>query len=492
MRAARLALTVSALAMLLIGAEAGACASGATHVAHSGRAARPAVFAGSDWPMFGFGAQRSNDSEYPTGVNPAHLFRVQVALPGTVDSSPIYLHDVSVGGVTRNVFIVTTTYGKTLAIDAQPPHSILWTYTPPGFSSWDGTSQITTASPAADPDRAYVYAASPDGLIHKLRVSDGSEVTTGDWPIAVTRAPATEKIASALNVFGGYVFVSTGGYIGDIPPYIGHVSVIVASTGQRLHTFNSLCANLHLLVAPTACPNSDSAIWARSGVVIDRFTGVLFAATGNGLYDGRNNFGDSVLELSQLAGHLLHHYTPLDYTTLDQDDLDLGSTAPALLVAPGHHTPGYFVQGGKDGLVRLVNMNSMALGSALQEVPTPGGGELLTAIAVRWRLGHEWVYVADDYGTACWAFTGSTPRLHLVWQNAIPGTSPVLAGGLLYVFDPNGVLQIYHPETGRLIQTLPTGSGHWQSPVVAGGEIAVAEGDSNDHADSGVLDLFGP
>jgi hypothetical protein len=485
----RFALALPALAAAILATGSVAC--GGTR-SGSATPARGASVRNYDWPRFGYGPQRSNDVEFATGVDPGRLFRTQVSLPGTVDSSPIYLHGVSVGGVTRNVFVVTTTYGRTLAIDASPPHSILWTYTPPGFSGWDGSDRITTATPVADPDRLYVYAAAPDGLIHKLRLSNGTEVTTGDWPARVTFAPQTEKIASALNEYHGYLFVSTGGYIGDIPPYIGHVSVIVAATGQRLHTFNSLCANQHLLIPPDRCPHSDSAIWARSGVVVDLATGDLLAATGNGLYDGRTNFGDSVLELAPLAGRLLHHYTPRTYQQLDSGDLDLGSTAPALLVAPSRRTPGYLVQGGKDGLLRLVGLGAMGLGTAVQEVPTPGGAMLFSAIAVRWRLGHDWVYVADGSGTACWAFTGSPARLHLVWQNSTPGTSPVLAGGMLYVYDPAGGLNVYHPETGQRAATLSAGAGHWQSPIVADRQIVVAEGDANSHLQSGVLDIWGP
>ena len=499
----RLAVALPVLATVLLATGSVACAGtspagrGHTSSHTAGTGVSPpvpeaATVPAYDWPKFGYGPQRSNDVEFATGVNPARVVRTQVHLPGTVDSSPIYLHAVTVGGVSRNVVFVTTTYGMTLAINASPPHTILWTYTPPGFASWDGTSQITTATPVADPDRLYIYAASPDGLIHKLRISDGSEVTTGDWPAKVTVAPHTEKIASALNEYNGYLFVSTGGYIGDIPPYVGHVSVFVAATGERLHTFNTLCAGDHFLISPTDCPNSDSAIWARSGVVVDLATGGLFVATGNGLYDGRNNFGDTVLELSSLAGHLLHHYTPLDYLRLDQDDLDLGSTAPALLVAPGKRTPGYFVQGGKDGALRLVGMGAMGLGTAVQEVSSPGGAMVFSSIAVRWHLGHDWIFVADGSGTACWSFSGSPPRLHLVWQNANPGTSPVLAGGVLYVYDPNGGVNAYAPDTGRRVATLPSGSGHWQSPIVADRQIVLAEGDANSHGNSGVLDFWGP
>ncbi len=130
-----------------------------------------------DWPEFGLDPQRSDVSERATGItsaNVAHLRHVTVSLPGTVDSSPIYLHGVSVGGTVHDVIVVTTTYGKTMAIDANSGQ-ILWTFIPPGYSQWAGSPRITTASPLADPDRLFVYAASPNGLIHKLSLADGSE-----------------------------------------------------------------------------------------------------------------------------------------------------------------------------------------------------------------------------------------------------------------------------------------------------------------------------
>ncbi|HJP60133.1 MAG TPA: hypothetical protein VJ865_09035, partial [Gemmatimonadaceae bacterium] len=73
-----------------------------------------------DWTRFGWDAGRSNASLDPTGItaaNVATMQRQQVQLDGTVDASPIYLHGVRVNGADRDVFFVTTTYGKTIAID---------------------------------------------------------------------------------------------------------------------------------------------------------------------------------------------------------------------------------------------------------------------------------------------------------------------------------------------------------------------------------------
>ena len=68
----------------------------------------------------------------------------------------------------------------------------------------------------------------------------------------------------------------------------------------------------------------------------------------------------------------------------------------------------------------------------------------------------------------------------------------MVAGGLLYVQALDGGLNVYRPATGRRLATLPTGAAHWNSPVIAGGRIAVPEGDANDHSSTGTLSLFVP
>src|SRR2546430_12737021 len=99
-----------------------------------------------------------------------------------------------------------------------------------------------------------------------------------------------------------------------------------------------------------SCPEMRSAIWARAGVVVDPASGNLLVATGNGRFDGTRAWGDSVLLLSPDAGRLMRNWTPTDQADLDSRDTDLGSTAPALV---GH---GLAVQGGKDGLLRVLQL----------------------------------------------------------------------------------------------------------------------------------------
>jgi hypothetical protein len=448
-----------------------------------------------DWLEFGGNPQRSDASDRATGitaVNVSQLRRIRVSLPGTVDSSPIYLHSVRVAGAIRDVIVLTTTYGKSLAVDASDGR-ILWTFTPPGYASWAGSAQITTASPLADPDRQFIYTASPNGLIHKLALADGREARIGSWPVSVTRDPKHEKLAAALNIDGPDVVVSTGGYIGDIPPYQGHVVLIARSSGAVRAVFNTLCANRRELIQPSSCPASDSAILSRGGAVVEP-GGAILLDTGNAPWNGTTNFGDSVLELSFPALRLLQAYTPTNQAQLNSTDTDLGSSAPALLGS------NRVVLAGKDGILRLLARSSLdghppsnppheVLGGELQTISIPGGGQLFTAPAVWHHGGHTTMFVADAGGTASYALSGG--RLRVLWENATAGTSPVLAGGLLYVYDPaRGGINVYRPGTSRPIAKLAGTPGHWNSPIVVDGHVVEPEGNANDHSQSGTLDLF--
>ena len=410
--------------------------------------------------------------------------RQRVELGGTADSSPIYLRGVSVRGASHDVFIVTTSYGRTVAVDASSG-TILWTFTPEGYSSWAGSYRITNATPVADPSRRYVYAASPGGRIHKLAVASGAEVRSGSWPATITRDPTHEKIGVALNYAHGLVLAATGGYLGDAPPYQGHVAAIDPRTGRLSHVWNALCSNRHALIVPRTCAASDAAIWARAGVVVVPGSGNLLVATGNGPFDGRTNWGDSVLMLSPNASRLLHSWTPRDQAALNSGDVDLGSTAPALL------SPTRAVQGGKDAKLRLLALGQLGgklgrTGGELQTIATPGG--LFSAPAVARSGSTVRVFVGTDSATTCYLFRKG--RLRVAWRRSDAGTSPVLAGGLLYAYDPNGRLDVYRPATGALITRLPAGSGHWNSPIVTDGRIALPDGDANDHRQSGVLNIY--
>jgi outer membrane protein assembly factor BamB len=451
------------------------------------------------WPQFGFTAQRTSDGPADTGItaaNLASLTRRTVQLPGVADSSAIELRNVKVKGRVRNVIVLTTSYGHTLAIDAHTGAQ-LWEFTPSDLGSYVGTAQFTTATPTADPDRSDVYAATPDGEIHKISVATGREVRGAHWPARMTLLPTHEKLASPPSIDGSHLIVVTDGYNGDVPPYQGHVVELSRATGQIQAVFNSLCSNVRRIMQPSSCPDTDSAIWGRAGAVIEP-DGNILVATSNGessettTFNGRTNWSDSVLELSPNGLKLLHNWTPSDQLRLTQQDLDLGSTSPALL--PGDLA----VQGGKSGVLSLLDLKKLdgttgpagpRTGGELQTIAAPGATDVFSQPAVATIDHTTYVFVTTGSGTAAYRLSGR--RLKLAWQDSTPGTSPVVAGGLLYVYDEvHGALIVRSPASGRQLKSLSVGEGHWNSPIVIGGQIILPEGDDNDHSTNGVLDIY--
>src|SRR2546423_292859 len=353
----------------LVGLLAVGCGSGS---GSSMQPSAPAAKLGGDWTRFGYDAARHDAGPSRTGITSANVRKLKkqrVVLDGTVDASPIYLRGVRVHGYRHDAFFVTTSYGRTVAIDA--------------------------------------------------------------------------------------------------------------ASGRIAHVWNSLCSNVHRLLNPKSCPQSDSAIWARSGVVVVPGSGNLLVATGNGRFDGSRNWGDSALMLTATASRLLHSWTPGDQASLESGDVDLGSTAPALV---GN---GLAVQGGKDSKLRLLSLARLggrlgATNGELQTVGTPGG--VFTAPAV-WRSR---VFVATDSGLVCYVLRGN--RLHVSWRKSVGGTSPVVAGGPLSAY--HGSLNVYAPPTGKLLPPVSGASSHWNSPIVTDGRVAVPTGDANVPSTHGELDIF--
>jgi hypothetical protein len=472
-----------------------AAASHAPAPGTGGRAPRAAATL-TEWPAFGLDPQRSDATNAATGITAADVGKLRdrrVTVPGTVDSSPIYLGGASVRGGIHDVVIATTSYGRTFALDAGSGKR-LWTYTPPGYAGLLGGAQITTTSPVLDPSPShrYVFTASPDGVVHKLVLATGKEVRAGAWPVSITRDPTREKMAAALNVDGPYVIATTGGYIGDAPTYQGHVVLIDRESGKVAAVFNTLCAQRHSIIVPRSCPQSDSAILSRGGAVVEPGGGRILVDTGNGTWDGRRYFGDSVLELTVPGLRLRQSFTPRNQAELNSSDSDLGSSAPAPL--GGNRV----LVAGKDGVMRVLDLKQLdgsppggkaRLGGEVQALETPGDTQLFTAPAV-WHHGRQTtVFVADFSATAAFAFRGG--RLHKLWENDTPGTSPIVAGGLVYVYEPSGGgIEVYRPTSATPIAKLPGAPGHWNSPIVVDGHVIEPEGDANDHAGTGTMDLF--
>ncbi len=461
----------------------------------------------ADWPQFGFDARHDGWNPLEAAIRPANVASLRllyrVSLPDVADGAPAYLAGAATPHGRRDLLFLTTRDGRLLALDAATG-ATLWARQPASGP------RFTTSSPALDPDRLHVYSYGLEGRVHRYAVADGTETVGGGWPQLVTRKPEVEKGSSALTVAtaGGhsYLYVANGGYPGDAGDYQGHVTTIdLASGAQRV--WNAACSNLavHFGGGPGQpdCPHVQTAVWARQGVVRDAALDRIFFATGNGDYDaqgGGHDWGDSILALgtaggaSGAGGLPVDSYTPADFQTLQDDDLDLGSTAPAILPAPvGSRFAHLALQGGKEGLVRLVNLADLSgqggpghVGGELQKLALPRGGTVLTAPAV-WvdpATGTTWAFVSNSDGITALRLVvaaDGTPSLAIAWTDPAGGSSPIVVGGtggsgaVLFQATFSGVRALA-PTTGALLWSDANPHGlHWESPVAVDGRLFLTD-----------------
>ncbi len=493
----------------------------------------------TDWLQFGYDPAHSgfNGAErgYPTQSGNRVLYHY--ALPGSaglVDSAPVYLANVATASGTRNVLFLVSKNGTLLALDADSQSlNVLWSKQPLG------TGLVTNGAPAIDPDRLHVYAFGLDGKVHKYQAGDGSEVTDGGWPQVSTLKPDQEKGAAGLAIAtaqGGtsYLYSVVSGYVDDSSDYQGHITAIDLGTGAQA-VFNAQCSNLTIHFVANGITSGagqndcmrigggNSGIWGRPGSMYDAGTNRVFITTGNGDFDPGNikghgmDWGDSVLGLNPDAsgagnGMPLDSYTPATYGSdspqagLEGYDADLGAVTLALIPPPPGTAAAYLhlaVQGGKDGCLRLLNLENLSgahepghVGGELQAINFPGGVNCATgqdgpeiksqpAVWVNPADQSTWLYVATEFaGMAAYKIVldgSGKPSLSFKWtgNNA---TSPIVANGVVYVTS-DARLYAYDAISGASMvadssawATTLFNDTHWQSPIIVNGRIYVVDG----------------
>jgi outer membrane protein assembly factor BamB len=475
------------------------------------RVVEPRAPAGYDWLQFDRDPAHSGNNPLETRIsrgNVASLKRLfRAPLLTVADNSPVYLSRVATAIGTRDLVFAATTPGFVVAHDACTG-SRVWFHAPPPGLTW------TTASPAIDSNRNFLYTYELDGFAHRLRVEDGTEVTGGGWPQLITRKPDVEKASGSLSIVttnGGkrFLYVSTAGFpgagaAGDAGDYQGHVTAIDLDSGAQ-RVFNTLCSDrpIHFgFQLPEDCTHVRAGAWGRAGVTYDSVAERVLFATGNGDFDADRqgfNWGNSLLslppDLASPTGLPADSYTPTEYQSLEDGDLDL--TSVLILPSAGSSTSRRLaVQTGKDGQLRLLDLSDLSgrggpghVGGELQVLPVPQGGGVLTAPA-SWPNPADqtvWVFVANRHGlsglrvssetggTGRRRASASPPALSVQWTQGRGGTSPIVANGILY-YAGTGFVAALDPTTGQeLWSDHDLGELHWQSPILVNGVLYVTD-----------------
>ena len=318
---------------------------------------------------------------------------------GSVFAQPLYLPAVAVPGRgAHNVLYVATMNDKVYAFDADRPGPPLWMrsltdemagITPVPITDITNDNDLNIVgnvgiegTPVIDIESNAIFlvactreSGSYVQRIHKLDVRDGKDMLPATAIEASVPSAAKDAVGGnlrfdpkagnqrpALALAGGVVIIAWASHE-DFRPYHGWVMAYDAKTLQQRAAW---------------CDTPDGAdggIWQSGrGPAID-VEGNIYFETGNGDWDGRRNFGTSLvkLKLDSNAFVVADYFTPSDFQQLNNHDADLGSTGPMLV--PG---TSLLIAGSKNGIVyvfdtaKLGHMTAKAEG-VLQTIPVNGG-----------------------------------------------------------------------------------------------------------------------
>jgi hypothetical protein len=351
----------------------------------------------------------------PAVVNATNFGRLFTEpVDGQIYATPLYKHNVMIGGVPHDVAFVVTEHDGVYAFDVPadtdaPPGALLWSrsFIDPAHGitsvpSADTSSNIfpeygITGTPVIDKDTNTMYFVAQtkevrsDGAhfvdkLHAIDITTGQDrpanavVTIGDslgdnTHVTDVMVPGMgdgsqggivkfnahrELQRPALTLLNGIVYVGWAGY-NDQRPYHGWITGYQAS-------------NLSLQKVFTPSPNAGGGgIWESGGGFGTDGTYLYFAVGNNfrvtggppGFDPPSGNYGETVLKLDPRAsGQTLavaDYFTPFNWQALDNGDLDLGSGGTMLLpdsVGSSQHQH-LIVETGKTGRLYLIDRDNM-------------------------------------------------------------------------------------------------------------------------------------
>jgi PQQ-like domain len=403
------------------------------------------------WPAYDRTAERSGVS-----VSSPSPGVVRQSWTASVDGA-VYAQPLIVGSEA----IVATENDSVYALSASSG-AVLWTRhlaspVTAGLPCGNINPSGITGTPVADPatGRLWVvtFTAQPT-YQHTLWELD---LTTGRtlWqrPIDVAGSdPRAQQERGALTLLGSRVYVPFGGLYGDCSDYKGRVVGAPVSGSGPVVSFTT--------------PNQRQAgIWAPAGESVR--DGSLYVTTGNGMPYDQVDDSDSVLRLSPGLA-VQDRFTPANFAALSTDDLDLGSTAPALL------PDGLIFQIGKQGIGYVLDGNR--LGGT--------GGELASSDLCEGGFGGDAV---DDSTVVFSCYTSlraiqvtPTAGIRILWSvTGYAAGPPIIAGGVVWDVSRAGRLSGFRLSDGKPVFSTTTApvATDFPSLSASGSRLIVPEGD---------------
>ncbi|HMK63521.1 MAG TPA: PQQ-binding-like beta-propeller repeat protein, partial [Acidimicrobiales bacterium] len=436
------AVAVAASFTLLIPAVVPVVMSGEAAAASSA----PHVDATSSWTVYHGNPLGTGVDTSGVTFNPPNLAWTSPVLDGQVYGEPLE--------ATGRVFVATE--NDTVYALAADTGAVLWsdhlgTPVPSSLLPCGDISPTVgiTGTPVIDTARGEIFVVTDvdagDTPFHELV---GLNMYTGASLLSEAVNPPGQDPAAilqrtGLNLSNGNVLFGYGGNFGDCSTYSGWVVSVPEGGGTPGYY-------------QTVPIGNDGGVWMGGAAPEVDAAGNIWVATGNGTTSSNYDFGDSVLELSPSLVRT-QFFAPTTWQSDNQNDLDLGSSPPALL------SNGTILQVGKNSTAYLLNQAS--LGGIGGQTASIGacGSDSDGGIAISGTVVYE------PCGSGVEAI--QTSPLSVQWQTTTGAHGPpITAGGLVWSIGGSSLYGL-DPATGDTVQQVSVGgeANHFPTPAVGDG-----------------------
>ena len=389
---------------------------------------------------------------------------------GRVDAQPLYVPNLNIAGVTRNVLYVASEHGTVYGFDADSGTN-LWRVTTLASgevpSDNRGCGQVTpeigvTSTPVIDPSAGphgtiFVVAMSKDSSsnyhqrLHALDITTGAEEFGGPVNIAakypgtgdniqggnVIFDPKQYKERAGLLLINHVIYTSWASHC-DIRPYTGWIISYNETTLAQQSVLN---------VTPNG---SEGAIWNSGAGPAADSNGNIYFLDANGTFDttlnangfpAKGDYGNAILKLSTTnrvlaVADYFNMFNTVSESTVDED---LGSGG-AMVVPNIKDSSGVVhtlvVGAGKDMNIYLANranmgkFNSSNNNNLYQEIKGELGGQVFSSPA----FNNKKIYygaVGDAIKAFAFNSTGmlnASPASATSTRFGFPGATPSISG----------------------------------------------------------------
>jgi outer membrane protein assembly factor BamB len=318
-----------------------------------------------------------------------------------------------------------------------------------------------TGTPVIDTATGTIYAVAElntiAGITHELVA-----LSTVDGAVKWRRSadvngmdPTPHQQRAALALANGRVYFTYGGLAGDCGQYIGKV-VSSATDGS---------GPLSVWQVPTT---REGGIWAPSGPAVDA-AGNVYVSTGNGAQTATFDKGNSIIKLSPGLAEL-DYFATSTWAQDSANDLDLGSTGPALLLN------NLAFVAGKTGMGYLLDATHLGgIGGQRFAAQVCNGGGAYGGFAYQ----PPRLFVPCSNGLRAITVDTTAGTFSAAWQTLTTFAGPpIVAGGVLWSVGRDNNLYGLDPATGGQISkfALPP-VAHFTTPAAADGRLYVAGND---------------